>query len=194
MQRKWDEIISISKDEDFDKTINTLPKTKKIYKVSVADNPEFISKNLKNIAVGDTISIMANELVYKTNDLTAVKVISPFSSDGQGTSLPATGVKPQDIKSISGKVTQVADNSLTVEAIFLDPEKVKTQKAIDPKNPPTIKKSYKVTVNGNTDFSSKKLTDIKTGDIVSVFSDTPIFDTTDFVAVKVVALPGVSKQ
>lgn len=50
---------------------------KKTYTVTINDKTQFMANKLDGIKAGDTIEVASNELVYQTDKLTAVFIISP---------------------------------------------------------------------------------------------------------------------
>jgi hypothetical protein len=54
------------------------PTIKKTYSVSVTGETKFLSNKFSDIKVGDTILVNAKELVYQTDNLTALGINSPF--------------------------------------------------------------------------------------------------------------------
>jgi len=54
------------------------PTLQKKYTVTVSSETKYASNGLDKIKAGDTISITSKELIYQTDKLTAVSVISPF--------------------------------------------------------------------------------------------------------------------
>ena len=173
-------------EDELSKPAETLPKTKKSFQVTIDDKTEFAGKKPEEISAGDSIKVFANELVYKTGNLTAAKVICPLGGEAN---------KPEQdprksVKFVAGRVRQITGNVLSIETVTPDFSKVKAEdiKNMDPKSVPVIKKTYQVSVNGQTEFPDKKLEDIKTGDIVQAFSDNLVSDVSEFTATKIVFL------
>lgn len=53
-----------------------IPKTKKIFRVAVNDKTEYKDKKVAEIKAGDFIAVVSGDLVYKTDQLTALTIIS----------------------------------------------------------------------------------------------------------------------
>ena len=87
---------------------------------------------------------------------------------------------------IGGVVKSISEGLFTVEAFVPDTtlfSKIDTSK---PFTVPHIKKIYRVKITSGTIFENIKLVDIKVGDNVSVSSASPILETDNFEATKVV--------
>lgn len=54
------------------------PTTKKTYSVSVIGETKFLGNKLSDIMAGDTILVNVKELVYQTDNLTALEINSPY--------------------------------------------------------------------------------------------------------------------
>ena len=58
---------------------NSTLTSKKTYTVTVDDKTQFSANKLDALKVGDTIGVASKELIYETNKLTAVLIMSPSS-------------------------------------------------------------------------------------------------------------------
>lgn len=84
-------------------------------------------------------------------------------------------IQQQNINFITGKVLQISGDTLKIEADVSDWNKMKEiasspelSQQYENKMAPTIKKTYSVSVTGETNFLSNKLPDIKVGDTILV--------------------------
>lgn len=163
---------------DLAKPIDTLPQTKKSFQVSTDDKTQFAGKAMEMISVGDTVKIFANELVYETNNLTAAKIVSSEAAKASGI----------EIKTVGGKIKEIGDKFLVIESKIVDYSKVADIKSLDLKSIPfIIDKTYKVFINDKTEFSDKKLKELKPGDGGIFSSATPLANVTEFTAIKIVS-------
>ena len=176
------DIVDFSKladlpDEDLAKPIDAFPKTKKSYQVLLSDKTETSGKGIDMILAGDAIKVFANELVYKTSNLTAAKIVLSEAAKASGV----------EIKIVGGKIKEINDKFLVIESKIVDYSKVTDIKSLDPKSIPFIDKTYKVLINDKTEFSDKKLKELKVGDGGVFSSATPLADVTEFTAIKIVS-------
>jgi hypothetical protein len=91
------------------------------------------------------------------------------------------------VNSISGKLISISGNVLTVEAEMTDWKKMKELRNSSIPAP-TYKKTYTVTVDDKTQFSTNKLDSIKVGDTMSVASKELVYQTDKLTAVFIMSL------
>lgn len=95
----------------------------------------------------------------------------------------------QNTKFITGKVLQISGDTLKVEADVLDWNRMKEiaaspelSRQYQNKMAPTIKKTYSVSVNSETNFLSNKFSDIKAGDTILVNAKELVYQTDNLTA------------
>jgi|GEM_PF-1655085 len=94
------------------------------------------------------------------------------------------------VNSIQGKITGISGNTLTVEAVMPNWEKMKEPR--DASTPaPTYKKTYTVTVDDKTKFFANNLDSLKVGDSIEVSSKELVYQTDKLTAVFVIS-PGTT--
>ncbi|MFA5925981.1 MAG: hypothetical protein WC831_03515 [Parcubacteria group bacterium] len=170
--------LPMLKEESLLGSENSLPKIKKDYKVAVNDKTQYPSMEYENLSVGMKVSVTSDELVYKSDDLTASEIIIPVAVKAPlGDFLKAE-------KKINGQVKEMNNKYLIVEVHWMDYSKVTDPKNIDFAAAPTIIKEYKIFINSDTVFPNGK-NDLKTGDNVTAHSDNPTFSVTEFTATKI---------
>lgn len=94
---------------------------------------------------------------------------------------------------IVGKITRISGNDLTVEADIIDWDKMKELASSQNKsadymsNPPTVKKTYSVSTNGNTQFLASKLGDLHVSDSIWVTSSDKVYQTDKITATQILS-------
>jgi len=126
------QIVDISKISEAP-AIDQLPKIKKTFKVAVNDQTELPNFKMKDFQVGQTAKVFSNELVYKTDSLTAAKII-PYTEQ-----VAADSQKP---KPVSGRVESINSNVLVIKSLDAD------------------QKEYTVRTNAGTKFFKVKVTSV----------------------------------
>ena len=81
-----------------------------------------------------------------------------------------------------GEIKEIKGQTIVVEARIADISKLDQFDESKGTSFPMITKQFNVVTNQETVFSFKKLTELKTGDHVSVFSKKPIYGVDEFVA------------
>jgi len=174
------QVVDISKISEA-AAIDQLPKIKKTFKVSVNDQTELPNLKMKDFQVGQTVKVFSNELIYKTDNLTAAKII-PYTAQAATDS--------QKLKPVAGKVENINADSVVIKSIGAD------------------QKEYTVKVNANTKlFQAKvtpvnqdknnlkteqiaiKLSDIKQNDTVAVMPVKDIGNSSEFEATSITVIP-----
>jgi len=172
--------LSALTEDELHQKITDFPTTKKSYKVLVNDKTQFESLSLENLLEGMTVVVDTENLVYKSDQLNASKIVA---------------VKPEDfssskdfidkIKDISGEIKEINSNYLLVGVTWMDYTKIKDPFSGDPKAFPKISKNYKVLVGDKTQFMDNKLKEFKVGDFVRAFSSAPVYSVNEFTATKI---------
>jgi ribosomal protein S17 len=160
------------KDEDFQKSLDDFPKTKKTYTVKTNDKTEFTSKKLADIKAGDLVQIDANEPVYSSDTLTVVKI--SYSGPSAAT----------DSKTIIGKVVKVDNKAVVIGPMFDTGQNVRTSAAGIGSGTKILKREFG-DVPKDTVIS---LNDIKAGDIVETLAADPIGDRKEFEATRLILM------
>jgi hypothetical protein len=160
--------------------VQTFAKTKKIFSVAVNDQTEFLSAKLGDIKPGGQIKILSNDLVYKTDKITATKINFPYSAN------PVSGEK-----FVSGKVKEKGSDTWTISAVSKEGKETGVV--------------YSVKINKYTKFTRKDLAsqppkdtaisvgDIKSGDSVVALAPGPIGDRKEFEAIEILILVSPAK-
>ncbi|MFA6193904.1 MAG: hypothetical protein WC726_03540 [Parcubacteria group bacterium] len=95
-------------------------------------------------------------------------------------------------KEITGKITAKTDNSLTVEAEVADLSKLsgvpEEKLAGDTNALPKTKKTYKVSVNGQTQYPSMKFQDLSVGDQVIVRTNESVYQADSLTASEILVI------
>lgn len=89
----------------------------------------------------------------------------------------------QSSKSINGKILQIFDDRLSVNAQIVDLEAIKK---IDQSQSAPIIKNYSVQIDKNTVFENTSQFELRVGDIIQVFSDKPVYSVDEFTATKII--------
>lgn len=166
--------------------VDQLPKTTKTYNVSVNGQTEFPNFKMKDFRVGQTARVFSNDLIYKTDNLTAVKII-PFAETAQNPA--AAGIQQ---KLISGRVEKIESSTLTIKSFGAGADQKEYTVSVSDK---TKLLKIKLTPTDSSQKSFKqeqveiKLADIRAGDAVNVFPTQDMGDKTEFEAVSVTVIP-----
>jgi hypothetical protein len=116
---------------------------------------------------------------------------------GAGSKNPAAAVDAGKAKAmetgnyIVGKITQISGNDLTVEADMIDWDKMKefvssqAKSADYGKKPPTVKKTYSVSANGETEYIMNQLKDLRVGDGIWVTAREQVYQTDKITAAQI---------
>ena len=102
-----------------------------------------------------------SELVL--NKITSGPVSKTGDKTSENTALKSKALIPG--KKFGGEITGISGNELSVRATLIDYSKPKNPEKTDFE---LMEKTMKVSVNADTKFFGKKLTDLKTGDIVNI--------------------------
>jgi len=136
-------------------------------------------------------AIATNEKTSSTGSLANLESIS---KNGSGASLVEQQKKGMEDSTmfIAGTVAAVSENTITVEANMPDWDKMKeiassANSADKPRNAPTYKKTYKVSVNSETQFIIDKLDSIKVGNTIHITSKELIYQTDKLTAVSIIS-------
>lgn len=187
------EIVDFSKlsgltKEALGENISTFPMTKKNYEVSVSDKTQFESLKLGDLSVGMTVVVDSDNLVYKSDQLNALKVVATKPDN-----LSSSQDFIDQIKTVSGEIKEVNTKYFTVGVVLTDYSKIKDPFSGDPNTYPKIPKDYKIIFADKTVFSKGGKSDLKVGDNITAYSDKPIFFVSEFIATKIDGpLPKVS--
>lgn len=157
---------------------NALPKTKKVFKVSVNDQTQHPSMKFQDLSVGDNVIVRTNELVYQADSLTAFEILVVGREN-----IPFAEIV-KELKYIVGQVKEASDKYVVVETQQIDVSKVSDPKNADLQTAAKITKSYKVFIDSKTSFVGSPDA-IKVGDVIKAYSDNPVSSVTEFTAVKV---------
>ena len=151
--------------DDLNKPVDSFPQMEKTFKVTFNDQTNFSVKKPADFMVGENIIIFTDDLIYKTDTLTAKKVLYP--------------APPKDnnkLNFIGGKIKEIGNNFLTVETTTL-------KSADSSAAQPPAGKEYKVLTDSNTAFALKAA---KAGDMIVAFSPDQLADKSEFTAVKII--------
>lgn len=92
---------------------------------------------------------------------------------------------------ITGKITQISGNDLTVEADIPDWDKMKELASSQGsavgfgKKPPTVKKTYSVSANSETQYIMNQLKDLRVGDGIWVTAREQVYQTDKITAAQI---------
>lgn len=179
------EIVDLAKISEAP-AVDQLPKVAKTYRVSVNDKTEFPNFKIKDFRAGQTARVFSDELVYKTDNLTAAKII-PFAEPAQNSA--TAGNQP---KIVSGRVEKIEANALTMKSLESAADQKEYTVNVSDKT-----KFLKINVtpagSSNKNFKQEqveiKLADIKQGDAVNVLPTQNAGDNTKFEAASVTVIP-----
>ncbi|MFA6285572.1 MAG: hypothetical protein WC643_03545 [Parcubacteria group bacterium] len=172
------------------KQTDSLPNSKKTFSVKIDANTIFSELKMDDINVGDQVIVFTNNPIYKTDDLTASKVLVTSSSFAKNPSdLNLADYIKQD-KAIAGPIKTAGDNYFVIESNWIDYSKIDYSQAknigkMDPASVSKITTQYKVFVDDKTVFTNKKFSELKVGDMVAATSDKPTFSVVEFTATKI---------
>lgn len=145
-----------------------------------------------------------NKLSDQINIQTISSSASRAASSGTGSTNSTAAVDAGKVKAmetgnyITGKITQISGNDLTVEADIIDWDKMKEfvssqANSVDyGKTPPTVKKTYSVSANGETQYIMNKLGDLHVGDGIWVTAKEQVYQTDKITAAQIVSPYGES--
>lgn len=183
------EIVDFSKlsgltEDQLHQSASSFPKTKKKYEVSVSDKTQITSLKLGDLSAGMIVLVESEDLVYKSDNLSASKI----TVIGKGDGLPAGASleeQSKQMKSIVGKIKEINDKYLVMGVTFTDYSKVNNSDKIDTITTPKIYKDYKVFFDGKTQFADKKMNELKVGDSICAYSPDSVYLIIEFTATKI---------
>jgi hypothetical protein len=177
------DIVDFSKlsgltEDQLHQSLDSLPKTKKRYEVSVSDKTQFDSLKLNELLQGMAIEIMSDDLVYKSDHLNASKITV------QPTDAPGVSFKDSILqtKEIAGQIKEVNAKYLIVSVMWTDFNSIEDPSKVDPQTVKKIAKEYKVLIDSKTQFTDKKLSDLKVRQMVRAHALVPVYSLSEFTA------------
>lgn len=176
------EIVNLEKIADAESTdIVVLPKVKKIFSVTANEKTEFLSVKLGDVKPDGQIQVFSDDLIYKTDKITATKINYPYAAKADSGQ-----------KFVGGKVKEIKNNILTLAAMSADGKETGTYSVKIGKDTKFIKKEFSAVVSENKEFAPQppKITEIgvdeiKIGDVVVVLSNDPIGEKKEFEAIEI---------
>jgi|GEM_PF-2525647 len=160
----------------------SLPKIKKNYQVSVNDQTQYPSMKFQDMATGIKVLVETNDLIYRADSIIASKITLLSVANS---SIKTSNAMLKEIKGIVGPIKEIGSDYLIVEVYHADYSKVQDIKNTPYNDIPNIIKNYKVFINEKTQFTGKKRNELKVDDSVQVFSDNPVYNVSEFTAVKI---------
>jgi len=172
-------ILDLSADE-LEKSAE-LPKEKKKFIVNVNEKTEMPVK-FEMIKIGDNVHIFSEKSIYEANFITASKVW--VLSDSKSADIAANNFF-ETVKYIGGPIKEIASNYYVIDVQWVDYPKDGSASNLDLAMAPKIAKTYKVLISDKTVFSKNSRNDLKVGDDVNAYSDSPVFSLAQFTATKI---------
>lgn len=145
-----------------------------------------IKSIVKNAMTGTLIfaAILLSSLLYfqnlELNKLKRQMVAQEIVSLPIECSKPSLNESILEINYIFGEIKDISSDYFTMEAKIADISKINEYDEDEPL--PRLTKNYRITINNDTIFPSKKLDELKAGNWVGAYSKDPIYDTTEFTA------------
>ncbi len=177
------DIVDFSKlsgltEDQLHQSLGSFPKTKKRYEVSVSDKTQFDSLKLNELLQGMAIEVMSDDLVYKSDHLNASKITV------QPTTAPGVSFKDSILqtKEIAGQIKEINAKYLIVSVMWTDFNNVDGLSAVDPLTVKKIAKEYKVLIDNKTQFTDKKLSDLRVRQTVRAHALAPVYSLSEFTA------------
>lgn len=161
---------------------DTFPKIKKSYQVVVNDQTQYPSMKFQDMATGIKVLVDTNDFIYRADSVVASKITLLSVANS---SIKTSNAMLKEIKAIVGQIKEVGNGYLIVEVYHADYSKVQDIKNTPYSDIPNVTKNYKIFVNEQTQFTSKKLNELKVGDSVQIFSGDPVYNVSEFTAVKI---------
>lgn len=158
--------------------VNSFPKIKKNYTVSVDDKTQYPSMGLRSMKIGIQVLIKTNDLVYQNDNLTASEIFVLSKGDASLKYQP-------EIKYIAGEIKEINNGYLTIEVNQIDRSKVADLANLDLQTAPKTTKSYKVIIDDKTQFVDNGLSELKIDDLIEAYSSDAVGRTSEFKATKI---------
>ena len=168
-------------EDQLHQSMDSFPKTKKKYEVSVSDKTQFDSLNLNELLQGMAVEVMSDDFVYKNDHLTASKITVQQTND------PGVSFKDSILqtKEIAGQIKELNAKYLIVSVMWTDFNDVDGLSKVDPLTVKKIAKEYKVFIDSKTQFTDKKLSDLKVRQTIRAYASVPVYSLSEFTANKI---------